>query len=524
MAGSLFLFASKKGSGSRIEALLNFDAPKIVYLLAHFWGAILVIYIWFITFGTFTEWTHTSQYYSRLANAFEKGQLHIDLSPGTLLTAPDPYDPQGRAPFQDEIWDMSYYQGKLYYYFGPLPSLVIVPIQSLLDVTVKDSHLVFCFFAALLIINSLIILKLWRRYFSDVPAWTVFLCILLIGLILPILWETSVPYVYEVAVGAGQFFLMGGIYFIISAFDRDVSIDVPKLFLGGLFWAASVGSRAINVFAVIFLALWTSFLVLKTMPQPLTWKKILYPIAALYLPLIFSALIIGWYNWMRFDSPFEFGIRYMITTYNLNERSAEIFQLEYLWPNLYVYLVQPFRFIEGFPFIEPMVLPDNFIEVGSHSTRLYYAGRMVGMLFCMPFLGLGLFSMVSGPVLSRNTFSCQKTRAIDHFIIMLAGSGLIGFVTLLFYFNAQTRFLVDVISQFTLLAILGYWMLIQNRMGISSKRSRLAMYLATLLLILTIIIGFLLSVTSETGRLETFNPLLIDSINNFLRIRSFSGN
>jgi hypothetical protein len=30
-------------------------------------------------------------------------------------------------------------------------------------------------------------------------------------------------------------------------------------------------------------------------------------------PLVFGAIALGWYNWARFDSPFEFGMRYQLT-------------------------------------------------------------------------------------------------------------------------------------------------------------------------------------------------------------------
>ena len=496
----------------KLNSIFESENAKTVFSLAHIWVIIFAIYIWFITFGNFTTWTHTSHYYTRLADAFAQGHLYVDLDPGPLLEAADPYDPKGRAPFQDEIWDMSYYNGKLYFYWGPAPSLLITPVQMLTGKKISDSQLVFFFFAALLIVNSLIILKLWRRFFPSLPAWNIFASIALIGLILPILWETGVPYVYEVAVGAGQFFLMGGIYFALSALAREEAISGRDLSLAGLFWAASVGSRALNVFSVIFLALLASARIIQSLPKPLDWKKLIRLGAALFVPLGIGAIVIAWYNWARFDSPFEFGLRYQVTTYNLNKLWNLTFQLEYFPTNFYVYFLQPFGLIPKFPFLQPVSLASLWNQQGVTAPHLYYAGRLTGILFSAPFLLLGLVPLLSKREAAQ-TLRWNEARSIQWVILILAGSTIIEFLTILFYFNAQVRFLVDLISQVTLLAVLGYWQLTM------SARSRIWVTLANLLLGFTVVASFLLSLSSETSRFETLNPLLFETINRILGLR-----
>ena len=503
---------AKKNAGGFIGTILNSESVKTISVLAHLWGIILLIYIWFITFGTFTSWTHTSHYYTLLADAFAHGQLHVDMNPGSLLDAADPYDPGGRAPFRDEIWDMSFYDGKLYFYWGPVPSLLLAPIQSLTGIKASDSQLVFWFLAGLLVFNSLIVLTLWRRFFPMVPAWNVFLCIALIGLILPIPWEAGTPYVYAVAATAGPFFLMGGIYFILQAFDSADAFRTRYLFLAGFFWACAVGSRAILAIPVIFMAFLALLWILKSPPVWSEWKRVISPLLALFVPLAVGAALTGWYNWARFDSPLEFGIRYQITTYNLNERAGEMFRFEYAWRNLYAYLIQPFRFVPVFPFIEPIVLSGNAIRVGAGVDSIYYAGRTVGLLFSMPFLFLGLI-----PVFSRRAIRREDTRPLRAITLLLAASGLTGFLSLLFYFNAQTRFIMDFVSPFTLLAIPGYWMTASARANLPSRTVRAGMWLSTMLLAFTILAGLLLSITGETSRMESFNPNLLNGIDSLFR-------
>ncbi|MBK6794912.1 MAG: hypothetical protein IPG80_20735 [Anaerolineales bacterium] len=219
------------------------ETTKTVVLFAHLWAFIFIIYTWYITFGTFTEWRASTHYYSLLADAFGKGQLHVDVEPGAaLLAAADPYNSEGRPAFDDDVWDLSLYKGKLYLYWGPVPAVLMTPVQLVLKTRLADMYPVFFFLCGLLIFNSLIIVKIWRKFFTDIPAWNIIVSIFVVGLVLPIPWSLSIPDVYEAAIGAGQFFLIGGIYFIILAFENEVKkryLFLAGLFLGMFRWFAS---------------------------------------------------------------------------------------------------------------------------------------------------------------------------------------------------------------------------------------------------------------------------------------------
>lgn len=409
---------------------------------------------------------------------------------------------------------MSLYKGKLYLYWGPVPALLITPIQLLTGKPVTDIYLVYFFLAGLLVFNSLIIIKLWRRYFESIPAWNAFICIPLAGLILPILWSLNIPDVYEAAIGAGQFFLMGGIYFSFSAFEQNTSVNKWNLFLAGLFWACSVGSRAINALSVIFLTTLAAFWIIKNLPKPINWNKCVRETAALFIPLVFGAIIIGWYNWARFESPLEFGLRYQITIFNLNEQMNLTFQPDYFLLNLYAYIFQPFTFIPKFPFIQPTTISSLLEIVKLAAPKIYAGGRVTGILFSAPFLALALL-----PLFSKNKVLSSNIRPYRFAIYLLGGSFAINFLSILFYFFGQMRFLVDVISQITLLAIIGYWEIVQIKFNSTSKQTKYFVYLANSLIAVTIFVGFLLAFSSETSRMEKLNPMLMEKINSFFVIQ-----
>jgi hypothetical protein len=514
---SILLICFKKRKDKFFISGIKSETVKILFFLGHIWLIIFLVYVWFITYGNWTTWNRSTNYYDQLANAFHNGQLNIDIKPGAaLLAAPDPYNPINRPTFNSNIWDMSLYKSKLYVYWGPVPALFIAPIKFFSDKKIADIYLVFAFFSGLLIFNSLILLKLWKKFFTNIPVRNLLICIPLIGLILPILWSVNGARVYEAAIGAGQFFLIGGVFFALSAFNHETKIDKAKLFLAGLFWACSVGSRAINALSVIFLTGLIVLWIVKNAPGQMTWKKFIPEITALITPLIVGAVAICWYNWARFDSPFEFGFRYQITILDLNKQSNLVFQPDYFFLNLYSTIFQPFGFVSKFPFIYPTTTLDSF---NIAAPKIYFAGRMTGLLFCAPFLVLSLVHSYPRFKLPQEKNEPDISLSSDFVIYLLAGSFLISFLSLMFFFFGQMRYIVDVISQITLLAIIGYWKIISLRQRLNSVRSKIFLGFANVLLLITICAGLFLAVSSDYDRLKTLNPVLFEKIVSSLSIQ-----
>ena len=72
-------------------------------------------------------------YYNQLVAGFQAGQLHLLADvPRGLVELPDPYDPVANKPWrlnprdeQGVLHDTSYYNGRLYLYFGVTPALLL---------------------------------------------------------------------------------------------------------------------------------------------------------------------------------------------------------------------------------------------------------------------------------------------------------------------------------------------------------------------------------------------------------------
>jgi hypothetical protein len=63
-------------------------------------------------------------YYNLLVQGFRAGQLSLkkEVPPGLVQLA-DPYDPEAHAAYP--VFDMSYYKGKFYLYFGVTPAVAL---------------------------------------------------------------------------------------------------------------------------------------------------------------------------------------------------------------------------------------------------------------------------------------------------------------------------------------------------------------------------------------------------------------
>ncbi|MCX6081665.1 MAG: hypothetical protein NTW32_19235 [Chloroflexi bacterium] len=331
---STFLMSS---NGKNVFSLIiKSNKLKIYFAISHVWLIIFVIYVWFITYGNLTTWNRTTHYYTQLADAFTKGNLYVERKPGNaLIQAFEQNNLANLKSFDTEIWDMSLYKDRLYLYWGPVPALVAIPLQTIFKQKIADNYLVFIFSAGLLVVNSLIIVKLRGKFFPGVPISNLIACILIIGLITPVVWFSSTPYVYSTAIVAGQFFLMGGYLFVLSIFEKEPHHLDIKLFLAGLFWVCSVASRAVNAFSVIFFVLIIMFWYTNMIYKLTDWKGIIRRLLPLFVPMLIGAFLIGWYNWARFESPLEFGLRYQITIYDLKTNANFVFHPDYFFLNVF---------------------------------------------------------------------------------------------------------------------------------------------------------------------------------------------
>jgi hypothetical protein len=456
--------------------------------------SIIIVYIWCVTFGLWNIWPKSTNYYDQLATSFSHGQLALEVEPDpALLVLENLYEPGNREGIPFPL-DVTLYEGKYYLYWGPAPALLLSLTKPFYANEIGDNILTFVFTAGTFLFLAFLILELWKNYYPETPRWAILLGIAFTGLVNPTLFILLDARIYEAAIVSGQFFLVGGLYWLFTAFNRP---SIARLSLAGIFFAFAVGSRMTLILPIAFLMLITLIWAIKSQRA-----KAFTFILTIALPLLLGAIGYAWYNYARFGSVTETGFRYALTTYNLHEASDETFSFAYIPPNLFKTLLNPFeRRSNSFPFIWP-TRPIGPSWFAGNYPKLYtsqLAEFITGILIGSPFV---IFAFLAG--LRRK----KDTRWI---VISLAGSSLLIFLAMQVFFFTTMRYLLDLIPMLSLLAVIGFWQgfhLLQAHRAVRLSLATLGIGLCTY----TFVVSFLLAISAHWKEFRALNPVLLKQL------------
>ncbi len=395
--------------------------------------AVLIVagaYIWFslpaLQSGEF-------KHYSLLAQAFHKGQLHLlEAPPPELLALDDPYNYVLRKEkgIENFPFDASLYEGKLYFYWGPAPSLLVSFLPGEAITRIRDAHLVFAFTCGLFLYSLLLGYSIWKRYNAALPAWLFGVSLLAIGLSAPTAQILREARVYEVAISGCQFFFIGGLYWVYSAFE-DETPRHGKLLLAGIHWALALGTR-ITIAPVLLFAI---VITLTRLPRKNT-RQFLILAAFLGAPLAIASAGLAGYNWARFGSALEFGITYQLANVDYSV-FRDSFSAGYIGQNLYNYFVHPLEIRSQFPYLQPI-------------ENVFTNERLAGLVFISPYI---LFAAML-PLRFLPGFR-RPDSAGNWLILLLAGSASLAVVVILSFYFPAARYGEDFMPALLLLATAG---------------------------------------------------------------------
>ena len=444
---------------------------KRIYLSAGLAAlAVLIIYIWFINIGPWHARGYTSNYYTQMASAFQHGQLELEAKPDpALLALPNVYDPKARKNIP-LLGDASLYQGKYYLYFGPLPSLFLIPLSWLFGIRPGDQIFVYIFLIALFFVQSLFFLVIFRRYFANLPVWIVALVISLLGLTGPFTRMLSHPFIHEAAIGGGQFFSTAGLFLAFLSL-QETPHDHRKLFWAGVCWACAISTRITQLIPVSLMALTTCFFLWYEGRKQIASGELIRPTMALISPLLIGGSLLAWYNWARFDSIFEFGLYYQLAAFNLQANYDALFSRVYVVQNIYNYFFNPFELKGIFPFAFALPGSEKPIFLSNVLPKLYAVeGRFAGLLISTPFLVfsiLPVLALISGITRARIGNIDDAPSVLWTWITgSLLASFVGGAIPTLLIFYVAFRYETEFITGLTLLAVIGFcqaYMLLKNR-------------------------------------------------------------
>ena len=194
-----------------------------------------------------------------------------------------------------------------------------------------------------------------RKYFPSLPGWLLVSSMVIAATSHPLLWVLNYPAISSAAIASGQAFLLAGLYFAHPIIDGSQS-QPWRLLLAGTFWSLALGSRLALVGSIAVLAIATGISLLSLERGKRQWRTTVINVVPFVLPIALGVGLLGFYNYVRFGSFLETGLRYQLSVINLNQliKYGQLFKLICLPPNLIYYLVAPVRLRTIFPFVRPI--------------------------------------------------------------------------------------------------------------------------------------------------------------------------
>ena len=434
-------------------------------------------------------------YYNMLSDAFLGGQLSLFVEPSKeLLDLQDPYEPSMNQGLR--LHDASLYNGKYYIYWGPTPALVLfIPFRWIFHKEMPDNLAIALFCFGGLVWSVLLLNMVTKTYFPHTPFWMRFAAVFCLSFsnVAPFILRR--PAVYEVAISSGYFFLFGGLYWLLSGVLTERRARLWRLFLGSLLLGLAVGSRPHYVLAGMFLLLlWLKFL---KEEYGYRARHALRELLCLMMPFLLCLALLGLYNYARFDSWTEFGVRYALVGRTQLHRTLGANRI---LPNLFLYFLAPARVSLRFPFFRlapsyPWTVPEGFLQ----------PEPVAGILTNIPFVNILLLSPLylfwrpqpPRPYLNW-TMAC----------FILLALALAGFVSTL---SATMRYLVDFASLLLVPAIVVWFYLYEQLQDHRLARCLLGV-ISTLLIGYGCFFNLGISMTGYYDLLRVRNPQTYESI------------
>lgn len=423
----------------------------------------MIFHAWLASYTHEQDSGRTTYYYDYLSQAFLQGNLHLSMQPDPrLLASENPYDLSVRAQLEKQgvvtPVDLSLYEGKFYLYWGPVPALLLSFVQlfSGQPQSIADFFLAFLFGIGILLTQTLLLTAAWRQYFSALSPWAYYISLLLAGLIWPVALlrhEHNHARIYEAAIAAGQFFMIGGIWMAFTALTRP-STPNWRLALAGFIWALAIGSRHLLLIPIGIMVILTIFWILRSQ---MTYATRIAKVICLSLPLAVGGSMLAWYNWARFDSITETGYAYQLAGVDLIHHFDELFSGSYMIQNLYNYLLNPPQLLSDFPFVA-MLKGNNSLGL-----PFYFAEPVTGLIYMFPFAIFALVPLIvflwNRPNVYRSISSeaDNNLRSLHWVIFSLGASFTTAFVLIMMFFWSGMRYAADFLPSLTALSTIGLW-------------------------------------------------------------------
>lgn len=335
------------------------------------------------------------------AEAFASGKIELLEEPSDALkNMENPYDNVKRReeniPF---LYDVAYYDGNYYNYFGIAPIITLILPFRLMTGMYAHTYIfnfVFIFIAVLAL--YIFYKKLVDRYIKEISLCNFYLgfyAILFGSNILTLLRGAK----YDIVVSAGIAFILISINLAMTIYENK-KYKYVKLILLGVTTALIVLSKPnLIVYYLIIL-----FFVYSSMREKTAKEKIKDGVFIM-IPLIFFAVFQMTYNYIRFDNVLEFGATYQLTDANMTVCMS--FTFGKILAGFFEYILRLPRIV---PFNFPFIFANTETSLMTIN-EVCYEARLVGLI-AIPILWIYLFS--------NNILKKEKDKSLEIFIKMIS--------------------------------------------------------------------------------------------------------
>lgn len=460
-------------------------------------AAVLLFYAWtaFTSARTFpTQMDFEGRdYFNLLTDAFARGQVSLLVEPAPeLLALDDPYDPT-RNYLAYRVHDLSLYEGKYYLYWGPTPVLTLFgPARLLLPGDLPERAAIVIYAFTGLVFSLLLLRWMVRRYLAGTPPWMLWLAgvALVTGNVMPFLLRR--PTVYEVAISAGFCFVTASVHFVLTGALADKP-STARLAVGSACLGLAIGARLTMGLAGLLFA---GVLVHLLRNRSARAVRPLRVTVALLGPVTASVLLLLLYNYVRFDSFTEFGVRYQLNDLKPYPPGG----FHYVPGGLYYYLLAPPRFDLSFPFVH-LPPPPAYPGPTPSTHDIEPTG---GLLATSPIALLAILL----PVALRG--SAGRTRELGPVLVGLVAVGAAGLFALSTWSTVSMRYATDFTIYLVMVGVVT-WILLACR-GVRLLGRRAIAAVGALLILYGAVVGVAISFTGTTDGLRAGNPALFESL------------
>jgi hypothetical protein len=244
----------------------------------------------------------SNAYYNLLGRAFTQGHLHVPITPlPALLAQPNPWDPAVDDSLK--MHDMALYKGRYFLYHGAGPAaLLFAPWRLITGRDLPENFALFLFGFGGYLFSAGALWRLGELTRTEPPPALFALMLLALGTCQCLPYLLSRVWVYEIAIGGGYFAIAAAVFALTMALESRWT--GAWLTASGLMFGLAIACRPhlglVGIIAIV------------------AFKAFGHKVRPLLISFLAVAGAVALYNYLRFDSPFEFGIRYLITGPNQN--------------------------------------------------------------------------------------------------------------------------------------------------------------------------------------------------------------